>query len=137
MSFNFYLKNAIHLKEQSKSNMEEQRRIDVIDRVVTEGYTTELYCRVYHALKYSGYDVSALIDPCRDAYKLRFGLKDSNVINPSVDLLVEVFQTYPIDTLECIADFIEHEDKVADQDPGWEYPDDDSDQQWDTGYDSF
>ena len=88
----------------------DSRRTAVIDRLVTDGYTTQLYCTVFYALKESGYEVDDLLDPVKDAYKLTFDLEGTNVINPSVKLLAYILETYPIDILESITDRIELEE---------------------------
>ena len=88
----------------------DSRRTAVIDRLATYGLTTQLYCTVFYSLKDSGHNVDKLLDPLKDAYKLTFDLEGTTVINPCVNLLSTILQTYPVDTLESITNRIELED---------------------------
>lgn len=107
-------------------------RTAIVDRIVANGCSRTLYCNVYDALVRLKCDVSSLVNPDTEHYKLRFGIENNVTFDPCATLLATIFETFPIEVLECVANILEAP-----------YPcdfdsdcDENSDDHWDTGYDS-
>lgn len=107
--------------------MDEQRAL-VVNRIVTDGWcSTELYCRVYDTLLRCGYSVDGLLNPCSDAYRLRFECGSHGVRNPSEDALLTILETYPLNVLIDVANDFETQDNMTcdtfdepEEDPGYD-----------------
>lgn len=107
-------------------------RAAIVGRIVANGHSRTLYCNVYDALVRLGCDVSGLVNPDTEHYKLRLGIENNVAVDPCSTLLATIFETYPTEVLGCVANILEAPypcDFDSDTDT-------DSDDRWDTGYDS-